>query len=380
MLGAATECVSPLPMVGCEHTTFEQRPIGAAKARWTWLCIASTALSNACGIGVHGQQMVEPVEEQGTMVHANEANALQVEDALDATVPEREALVSLVPATRYQTLEGFGAAVAWYQDMIVGGVSDELYSFLFPELGLDILRFRNRFERSDDRDANLGAEVEIFERATKALGERPKLMLSSWSPPAALKQNGKERCFGNDDCTLKKENGQFVYEEFADWWVRSLDHYKSLGLAPDYISIQNEPDFIPGDWEGCKFVPTETDQYPGYGKALAAVHARLREFSPRPKLLGPEMLGIHYDRVPKYLAGLDESLLDGLAHHIYESGADGIWDWRDPGPDSFVDEMLSVRAATKLPLYQTEFNTDQDKGVDGGFETAWLVHHTMVTE
>ena len=328
-------------------------------------------------IGVHGQQPVEPVVQPPSVEQASTAT---VAEALDPNIPERAARVTLAPTEHHQTLEGFGAALAWYQDLIVDGASDELYEFLFPELGLDILRFRNRFERSDPRDGDLRLEVEIFRRATQALGHRPKLMLSSWSPPAPLKANGKERCFGNDDCTLKKREGRFVYDEFADWWLRSLQHYQSLGLSPDYISIQNEPDFIPGDWEGCKFEPEESNEYPGYGKALAAVHQRLTTFTPRPKLLGPEMLGIHYDRVPKYLAGLDESLLDGLAHHIYESGADGVWDWRDPGPDSFLDEMSSVREATDLPLYQTEFNTDQDRGIDGGFETAWLVHHTMVTE
>src|SRR5690606_8342238 len=116
----------------------------------------------------------------------------------------------------------------------------DLYDFLFPELGLDILRLRNRFQREGgDEDSNLAAEIEIYRRASEALGYKPKIMLTSWSPPASLKASSKEKCHANEDCTLKKKNGKFVYEEFADWWLASLKHYKSKGLTPYYISMQN---------------------------------------------------------------------------------------------------------------------------------------------
>lgn len=306
--------------------------------------------------------------------------AAPVVDVLDPSIAEVDADVTVDLTARFQTLEGFGAAVAWHQGRLVGNVSDAVYDLLFPALGLDILRFRNRVERSDRTDGNLDEEVTIFQRATRALGHAPRLLISSWSPPAVLKANGKERCNNNDDCTLAKRDGKFVYDEFADWWVRSLDRYAKLGLRPDFISLQNEPDFIPGNWEGCKFTPDESAKYPAYGKALAALHSRLSQRQRSPHLLGPEVLGIHYRRIPNYLAALDTSLLYGVAHHIYERGNDDTWDWRSPGPDSFLEEMEEVRAATSLPTFQTEFNTDEDHGVDGGFETAWLIHHTMVTQ
>src|SRR5690606_16559853 len=174
----------------------------------------------------------------------------EILDALDPDAPELEVSVELDATERFQTLEGFGAGIGWYQDRLVGNVSDAVYELLFPELGLDILRLRNRFERSDRTDGNLGEEAEIAERATLALGHRPRLMLSSWSPPAALKANGKERCSNNPNCTLAKRDGKFVYDAFADWWLRALDRYAELGLTPDFLSLQNEPDFIPGNWEG----------------------------------------------------------------------------------------------------------------------------------
>ncbi len=298
----------------------------------------------------------------------------------DKGQPGKEARLFVNMERRYQTLDGYGAAVAWYIERITGKTVEGLYETLFPKLGLDIIRFRNRYQRLEENDRNTNDEVEIFTRATEALGHEPQLLLSAWSPPAALKASGKERCKSNDDCTLKKEGGEFVYDKYAQFWVDSLKYYRDLGLDPDYVSIQNEPDFIPPDWEGCKFVPEETDQYPAYGTALKKVYDKFQQLDSPPLLVGPEVLGIHYDRVPNFLKGMDSRLVYAVAHHIYERGSDGIWDWRYPGPQSFYDEMHDVRATTHKRRWQTEFATDEDKGWEGGFETAWLVHASMVEE
>ncbi len=301
-------------------------------------------------------------------------------DAVAAS-PEPQGIL-IDPDTTYQTVAGFGASVAWFQGTLVAHpLKDEIYEHIFAELGLDILRFRNRFERTDSNDGNLAEEVEILERATASLGHPPTVMLTSWAPSGPIKANGEERCEGNDDCTLRRDGGEFVYDEFATYWSDSLEHYATLGIVPDYVSIQNEPDFTPGSWEGCRFAPTETDLLPGYDRALEAVHARLSERDSPPELLGPETQGIHYSRVADYLAPLDTSLLGGVAHHLYEQGADGIWDWRLPGPDSYAREMrITANVAGGLPLFQTEFATDDDGFVEGGFETAWLIHNSMTEE
>lgn len=341
-------------------------------APYFWLLWASTSLS--C-IGVE-RPAVSSMKE---VTDSPPGQDIPFEESL-APGPSTTGSVTVDVEQKFQTLEGFGASVGWNQDRISGVVTDGLYDFLFPELGLDIIRFRNRFERTDKSDEQLQQEVTIYQRGTKALGYPPRLMLSSWSPPGRYKANGREKCQGNPDCTLAKENGNFVYKGFADWWKRSIEHYRSLGLDPYWVSIQNEPDFIPPDWEGCKFVPEEDTDFPGYGKALAAVHEAVQALPHPPKFLGPEVLGIHYERVQKYLAGMDSNLVVGINHHIYERGDDGMWDWRDPGPDSFLEEMQAVHDATDKPTFQTEFNTDEDRGLDGGFETAWLIHHSLVTQ
>ncbi len=334
-------------------------------------------LTAACSVLVAGALSNGCV---GRSARAPGAGQYAANPPLDPNAPATSATVTLKPEQRFQVLEGFGASIAWYLEQVAFNDEPGLYELLFPELGLDILRFRNRFERSDPGDGNLKQEVDIFQRASKALGHPPKLLLTSWSPPAGLKASGKEKCKSNPDCTLKKEGGSFVYEAFADWWARSIEHYRSIGLAPDFVSMQNEPSFLPPDWEGCKFEPEETAEYPGYGKALEAFHRKVSALDAPPKILGPEVLGVHYDRVQKYLAGMNSELVYGVAHHLYERGDDDMWDWRDPGPDSFLDELRAVAQATDKPLFQTEFNTDEDQGIDGGFETAWLMHHSLVTE
>ncbi len=326
-----------------------------------------------------GTEVLEEAEvEQGPAVETlEEAEVEEVDPLAGLSVPVR---VSVDLAARHQVLEGFGASVGWYHELIVGNTDPTLYDVLFPELGLDILRLRNRFERQGPEDPDLRHEVEIVERASEALGRRPKILMSSWSPPASLKASGKEKCAGEEACTLKKTDGKFVYAEFADWWRRSVEHYAELGVAPDFVSMQNEPDFIPPFWEGCKFTAEETEEFPGYATALAQVHGALKKVKSPPKLLAPETLGIHYGKIQAYTAELDQKLIYGVAHHIYERGSDSVWDWRDPGPDSFIDEMRDAAAVTEKPIFQTEFNTDEDKDIDGGLETAWLIHNSLVHE
>lgn len=294
------------------------------------------------------------------------------------TEPKSDAIIiQLDTSQQFQTLAGFGAAIAWYQSYLVNHPkAEEIYDIIFDGLGLDILRLRNRYQR-EDISANLSHEQTILNAANNSLGYFPQILMSSWTPPASMKANGSEDCFSNENCTLKKVDGNFVYNEFGNYWRDSLEHYQSLGINPNWISIQNEPGFI-GAWEGCKFTPTE-GQYPAYGIALNAVTEALYGLNDKPLLLGAESLSPHYNREINMQANLNQNQLAGIAHHLYESGSDGLWDWRDPGPDSYISAMQNAEAAANgLPIFMTEFETNEDKSVDGGLETAWLIHNSLV--
>jgi glucuronoarabinoxylan endo-1,4-beta-xylanase len=282
---------------------------------------------------------------------------------------------------QHQTLVGFGAAVAWYANAITGFASDApINDIAFRDLGLDIIRLRDRYGRQDQNNSSvITDEVTIVERATASLGHPPKILLSSWSPPASLKASGRENCSDSDannglNCTLRKGESGFPYDEFAKYFVDSLDYYADAGIVPDYLSIQNEPNFVPNGWEGCYFAGSESALYPGYDKALSAVRNALASVADAPALIGPETISLDNDALDEYVTNDTQSLYAGVAHHLYSGKA-----WQDP--DSQLSLMRSATdTAGNLPLFQTEFDTQNASGSDGGFETAWVMHNSLAVE
>jgi len=262
--------------------------------------------------------------------------------------------------TTYQTIEGFGAAIAWYNNYLTTHINkNELYKALFYDSGLDILRIRNQYRNS----TNFGYDdMEIVEYA-KIINPELKVFLSSWSPPEDLKKDGVM-----NGGTLAKEDGSFVYDKFADYWYNSLVAYRNKGIIPDYISIQNEPEYEDSDWETCIFKPTESSEYPSYGKALDAVYNKIKDLPDLPKILGVEAAGIMNNTVQNYAENMDLSQVYGIAHHLY-NGGDGY------NPDSFnnIFESLANDFADK-PRFMTEF----DYGTP--FTTAELIHNSLVVE
>ncbi len=285
-------------------------------------------------------------------------------------------------AQKYQTLEGFGAAVAWYSDLLTGFTSSSSNNdTAFRDLGLDILRFRDCYGRQDQgNSSDISDEVTILARATSSLAHAPKVLLSSWSPPGNLKASGHENCTGPSsnpaipsDCTLASDNNGFVYDAFANYFVESLDYYAASGIVPDYLSIQNEPNFIP-TYEGCYFSPTETSAFPGYDKALSTVRAALTSVPDTPKIVGPELESLGSNVLDTYVTDTTRGMFDDLAHHLYSNNY-----WKTP--DSYLTQMTDANATAKgLPLFETEFDTQNDGGTGGGFETAWVMHNSLAVE
>lgn len=262
--------------------------------------------------------------------------------------------------TSYQTLEGFGAAIAWYNNYLTAHPNkNDLYEILFYDSGLDILRLRNQYRYS----TNFGYDDMEIVNYAKILNPELKVLLCSWSPPEDLKKDGVM-----NGGTLAKENGSFVYDKFADYWYNSLVAYKAKGIVPDYISIQNEPEYQDSNWETCMFKDTESSEYPSYGKALDAVYKKINGMDDLPKILGVEAAGIGNNNVQNYAKDMDLSQVYGIAHHLY-NGGDAY------NPDSFnnVFKGLAADFAGK-PLFMTEY----DYGTP--FTTAELIHNSLVVE
>jgi glucuronoarabinoxylan endo-1,4-beta-xylanase len=301
-------------------------------------------------------------------------------EEVDAATPpaKTDPIVTVNTGEKLQTLEGFGAAVAWYQDWYTDHPNRaKLRNVLFSDLGLDILRLRNQY-RVAGTDPDPGG-LAIYKDAEQSLGHAPRVLLTSWTPPASLKANATTDCVNEDPtCTLKKdENGDYVYEAFGEYWADALEAYRAIGLDPYYISIQNEPDYTPdaNSWEACRFDATESEVYPGYDRAFAAVVDSLEARGLTARLLGAETAQVSNNRVERYVAGLDQSQLYGVAHHLYGGGQ-----WANP--TSYEPAFTAIAETLKdLPRFQTEFSpTGGADPNDSGFEVAWLIHESLAVE
>lgn len=292
-------------------------------------------------------------------------------------LPEPTVEVSIDEASRFQSLVGIGGAVAYVNDVLVRHpLKAELFDTMFAASGLGVIRLRNRYVEGADDD--LASTVEIVEAARERLAAPPLLLLNSASPPDALKQNGSSRCEGNPEvCTLTQlEDGGFDYAGLARHWRGSVQAYADAGIAPDYVSIQNNPNWVPPagtSLEACRFLPTEGTtvvttgegdvdvDYPGYAEALAAIRSELETLDAAPQIVAPETTT--YDEAPRYVEALDAGEVDAIAYHMY-------------GPDPTNVDVASLEALrdlaeeSELPLFQSEMNA-------GGLDTAILMHAAL---
>ena len=294
------------------------------------------------------------------------SRSLATDTPTTQAVPSITARINV--AKTHQTIDGFGAATAYYQNWIAEHPNKKaLYATFFKGLNLSILRLQNGYRPAKSADFAKN-DADIVRGAQTALGHPIRILMSSWSPPAALKSTGDEKYGG----TLAQENGAFVYDKFANYWADALGAYKKVGITPTWVSLQNEPDWK-ADWETCLFQPKETPDdkgvaLAGYDKALAAVHRRFQSVPGAPKLLGPETLGIGNQRVQDYLGAGDSAQarqVDGVAFHLYYGGD-------HQAPDTFIPALNGIRDSYPAkPKWMTEF------GRSDGFQTAWCIHNSL---
>lgn len=297
---------------------------------------------------------------------------------LQATFAQKT--VTVKTASKKQIIDGFGGSIAYYEGWVVAHSKRALiYDYLFKDLGLSIFRARNMYMNEGAYNQGVVDTRSIILEGKKR-GSFDVLM-SSWSPPGKYKSNGKP---ANDEtmATLAVDTaGHFVYGDFAKWWLKSLQEYKSKGIDVKYLSIQNEPNWNPG-YEGCIFMPTEqivNDKKLGvnvkvasYAKAFSAVYDTITKYSAslniQPKMIGPEVLGIENawgGRPGDYTKTMDMSKCYAVAHHLY-TGTDAA---------TMVTNMSVLNTAyPNIPKMQTEYS-DKDWLTLSG-----IIHNSLVVE
>jgi glucuronoarabinoxylan endo-1,4-beta-xylanase len=179
---------------------------------------------------------------------------------------------------------------------------DEIESLLYVDCGIDIVRLR-----TGNSDA-LNNEL-----AMRAQRNGAKSLLTSWSPPAYLKSNNSIV-----SGTLRLVSGNYDYAGFADWWYQRL---QASGWTHDFISIQNEPSYDPGDKETCRFaanetVPATTNGSASYKLALEAVYNRIKNEPTIPQFVaGDSETHAAFKTLAPTVSGL--SFVNHLGFHNY---------------------------------------------------------------
>ncbi len=352
------------------------RYIGVARAGVTdsaWVRLSGEFTLNVTGtLSVLDVYFEGPAP--GVNFYADDAVVYGPEVDAPAVIPAKSGGKAVIDIrTRHQKIEGFGASGAYYtKNLVTHQKKDELVNLIFRDLGLDIFRIRNNYEMEPN---SMEESVEIAKAGESALGPQGlKILVSSWSPPVALKSNNST--IGG---TLKKVGGKFAYDEFANWWCRSVAAYAKAGLKIDYISIQNELDYE-APWNSCRFAPTESPDsaLPGFDRAFEMIWQRLNaEMGPdMPRMLFPESSGLGNSK--DYLENADDlSHVYGFAHHLYDCSGCGS------APDRFIPRMIGYnQLAAKhgnKPVFQTEFEDEPGTWADA-INTALVMHNALTVE
>lgn len=178
--------------------------------------------------------------------------------------------ITVDPATRYQTMVGFGAAITDASAELISAMHPDrrraLIRDLFgrdPGIGLSFTRLTigaSDFSRShysfDDMSrgktdptlarfstAQAWQAVLPTVRAARAVNSKLAVMLSPWSPPGWMKTT---------DSLVTGTLRETAYAPFATYLRRTVqDFAKAIGPI-DYLSIQNEPDFEPDSYPGMR--------------------------------------------------------------------------------------------------------------------------------
>lgn len=291
-----------------------------------------------------------------------------------AYVANSQTITISVNSNTYQTIEGIGGGIVYYQNWVTAHPNKQaIYDTVFTGLGLSGLRIGNW---AQETNVDLKNDIEILNKAKELLGNNFFIQMSSWSAPASLKANGKiNGSQGGIKASLKKENDVFVYDQFGAWWKQALETYHAAGIYPDYISLQNEPD-MDADYEATLFNPTESTDIASYGKALVAVSNAIKGMPNKPKMLGPEPLGVGWNTTQNYVNQLDKTLLDGYCFHYYHSGVNG--GDRYSNPDDFLTAMTGLKNDLgDKPMFMTENCSMRAHADEDALYLAWLMANSF---
>ena len=154
--------------------------------------------------------------------------------------PNGPADITVNTATKYQTVDGFGAAVSIWGGAWSTAETQTLVGLGPNQLGLSIVR-----TGLSPVSSEWGTQVSALKTA-KSYGSNVKIMASPWTAPAAWKTNNSRTNGGK----LKTD----YYDDYANHLNSYVQYMRNQGVTIDVTSVQNEPDWHPDydsmDWSG----------------------------------------------------------------------------------------------------------------------------------
>jgi glucosylceramidase len=257
--------------------------------------------------------------------------------------------------TKYQTMDGFGAAMtdssAWLLQNKMSvlqrtALLQEIYGPP-PNLNLNMMRLTIGasdfslkpytlddvpFGQTDPQLAHFNVSPnlrEVIPTVREVLSIRPELLIiaSSWSAPAWMK---------NSQNLIGGELMEQYESAFADYLIKYLDAYRGYGIPIFALTLQNEPNFepitYPGMGMGAETRARVISQYLG---------PKLANRKPKTRILEWDHNWNHPEQPLAVLGDPDAArYIDGVAWHCYEGSqvAQGRVHRAYPQKDTYITE------------------------------------------
>ena len=151
--------------------------------------------------------------------------------------------------TTYQTIRGFGTSTAW-QPVLNSTQANNLFGVGAGQVGFTILRSRID-PSSTTGGSNWQTELQNAQQA-QSINSQVIVFATPWTPPAAWKSNGS---------TIGGTLNTSDYGAFANYLNAFVAYEKAGGVNLYAISVQNEPDFLPGTYESCSYSGAQMDAF-----------------------------------------------------------------------------------------------------------------------
>ncbi len=181
-----------------------------------------------------------------------------------------------------QTIKGFGGSAAWYYNKLADDRLNVLFGTGLPDsLGLSIMRLR--IAPAEWNPATKTADTTQWTaelvNGAGAQARGALVFASPWSPPASMKIVNKER----PNPLYSGRLNPTMYAAYAQYLNAYVRYAATRNVNLYAVSVQNEPDWDPKDYESCLWNADELKAFIGEQGATAVAGTTA-------KLMAPESL------------------------------------------------------------------------------------------